>query len=55
MEVKRWVMLLQASSTKIERHIKIRGVANPFDPKDVHTSNNEVPSNKAGEQVAPLD
>jgi RNA-directed DNA polymerase len=32
-EGKRRVMLLHASSTKIERHIKIRGAANPFDPE----------------------
>jgi len=32
-EGKRRVTLLKASSTKIERHIKIRGAANPFDPE----------------------
>jgi RNA-directed DNA polymerase len=30
----RRVTLIHATSTKIERHIKIRGAANPFDPKD---------------------
>ena len=33
-EGKRRVTLIKATSTKIERHIKIRGAANPFDPKD---------------------
>ena len=33
-EGKRRVTLIKAASTKIERHIKIRGAANPFDPKD---------------------
>jgi len=32
-EGKRRVTLIKAASTKIERHIKIRGAANPFDPK----------------------
>ena len=33
-EGNRRVTLIHAASTKIERHIKIRGAANPFDPKD---------------------
>lgn len=33
-EGNRRVTLIHATSTKIERHIKIRGAANPFDPKD---------------------
>jgi RNA-directed DNA polymerase len=32
-EYKRRVTLIHATSTKIERHIKIRGAANPFDPE----------------------
>lgn len=32
-EGKRRVTLIHATSTKIERHIKIRGAANPFDPE----------------------
>jgi len=31
---KRRVELIRATSIRIERHIKIRGAANPFDPKD---------------------
>ena len=31
---KRRVELIHATSIRIERHIKIRGAANPFDPKD---------------------
>lgn len=34
LEGNRRVTLIHATSTKIERHIKIRGAANPFDPKD---------------------
>lgn len=33
-EGKRRVELIRATSIRIERHIKIRGAANPFDPKD---------------------
>ena len=33
-EGSRRIILIHATSTKIERHIKIRGAANPFDPKD---------------------
>jgi RNA-directed DNA polymerase len=33
-EGKRRVELIHATSIRIERHIKIRGAANPFDPKD---------------------
>jgi RNA-directed DNA polymerase len=33
-EGKRRVELIRASSIGIERHIKIRCAANPFDPKD---------------------
>lgn len=33
-EGKRRVTLIHATSIRIERHIKIRGAANPFDPKD---------------------
>jgi RNA-directed DNA polymerase len=34
-EGKRRVILIHATSTRIERHIKIRGAANPFDPEYV--------------------
>lgn len=33
-EGKRRVELIRATSIRIERHVKIRGKANPFDPKD---------------------
>ncbi len=29
----KWVKLVLASDTKIQRHVKIKGDANPFDPK----------------------